>query len=420
MTMNRITDKKRIRAFAFLFTITYMASYMTRINFGAVISEIVEQTGMTKQMLSAAVTGSAITYGVGQIISGRVGDKVSPKKLVFYGLMVSSGVNLLLPFCASHYQMAAVWCVNGLAQAFMWPPMVKLMVGIFEADDYKRASTMVNWGSSFGTIAIYLGAPVVIALSSWKVVFGITAFIGIGMALLWMKFCVDPTFERGNKAEESAEGTNADTETTSGGSKVVSKRTTSLMSVPLMPVIMFAIVLQGALRDGVTTWMPSYISETYNLRSEISILSGVLLPIFSVFCLQIALMLYGKMPGNPIGCAGMMFAVGTCSALALTVVSGNSVVGSVIFSALLAGCMYGVNLMLISMVPSFFRRFGNVATVSGVLNSCTYVGSAISTYGIALVSESAGWKVTAFIWFVIAALGTAVCVAYSRLWNKHM
>lgn len=382
-----------------------MASYMTRINFGAVISEIVEQTGMTKHMLSAAVTGSAITYGVGQIISGRVGDKVSPKKLVFFGLLVSSGMNLLLPVCTSHYQMAAVWSVNGLAQAFMWPPMVKLMVDFFEADDYKRASMMVNWGSSFGTIAIYLGAPLVIALSHWKAVFGITAFVGIGMALLWKTFCVEPTFQRGDKESTRAEGTGTDKKT---------------ICVPLMAVIMLAIVLQGALRDGVTTWMPSYISETYNLSSEISILSGVLLPIFSVVCLQIALMLYGKMPGNPIGCAGIMFAVGTCSALALTVVSGNCVVGSVICSALLAGCMYGVNLMLISMVPSFFRRFGNVATVSGALNSCTYVGSAISTYGIALISESAGWKVTAFIWFIIAALGTVLCAASSRLWNKHM
>ncbi|MBQ8815546.1 MAG: hypothetical protein IJZ85_13735 [Lachnospiraceae bacterium] len=56
----------------------------------------------------------------------------------------------------------------------------------------------------------------------------------------------------------------------------------------------------------------------------------------------------------------------------------------------------------------------------GALNSCTYVGSAISTYGIALISESAGWKVTAFIWFIIAVLGTVLCAASSRLWNKHM
>ena len=34
---------------------------------------------------------------------------------------------------------------------------------------------------------------------------------------------------------------------------------------PLVIAIMVAIALQGMLRDGVTTWMPSYISEVFNM-----------------------------------------------------------------------------------------------------------------------------------------------------------
>ena len=73
--MQKLTDKKQIDATIALFTLTYMVSYMTRINLGAVITAVVEETGMTKTMLSAAVTGSAITYGVGQILSGWIGDR---------------------------------------------------------------------------------------------------------------------------------------------------------------------------------------------------------------------------------------------------------------------------------------------------------------------------------------------------------
>ena len=142
--MEKLTDKRKINATVFLFTMTYLVSYMTRINLGAVITAVVEDTGMTKTMLSAAVTGSAITYGVGQILSGIIGDRVSPKKLVFLGIMVSVSMNLLLIFCRDHIQMTAVWCVNGLAQAFLWPPLVKLMVGLFTTHDYQRASTMVS------------------------------------------------------------------------------------------------------------------------------------------------------------------------------------------------------------------------------------------------------------------------------------
>ena len=126
--MYKLTDKKKINATILLFALTYMVSYMTRINFGAVISAIVEQTGMTKTMLSAAVTGSAITYGLGQILCGYIGDRISPKRLVFIGLLTTVCMNLLIPVCQNNVQMTAVWCVNGLAQACMWPPMVKLMV----------------------------------------------------------------------------------------------------------------------------------------------------------------------------------------------------------------------------------------------------------------------------------------------------
>lgn len=44
-------------------------------------------------------------------------------------------------------------------------------------------------------------------------------------------------------------------------------------------------------------------------------------------------------------------------------------------------CMHGVNLILVCMLPVFFKEGGNVSTVSGTLNACTYVGSAFSTIG---------------------------------------
>ena len=399
--MEKLTDKRKINGVVFLFTMTYMVSYMTRINLGAVITAIVEDTGMTKTMLSAAVTGSAITYGVGQVISGWIGDRVSPKKLVFLGIMVSVLMNTLLIFCRDHIQMTAVWCVNGLAQAFLWPPLVKLMVALFDTYEYQRATTMVSWGSSFGTIIIYLLSPAVIMVSGWRMLFVITASAGAVMALCWLKFCKEPSFERPSRKPVYTPG----------------QKREKGMFTPLLIAIMVAIMLQGALRDGVTTWMPSFISETFSFGSEIAILSGVCLPVFSIFSFRAALWIYERKPGNPVRCAGWIFAVGAAAALLLTFVCKGSPIASIGCMALLTGCMHGVNLLLICMVPPFVQRNGNVSTVSGVLNSCTYVGSALSTYGIALLSESAGWQVTAFVWFGIAALGAVICVICSRVWK---
>ena len=402
--MNKLSDRKQINKYIFLFSLTYMISYMTRINYGAVILEIENATQISKTSLSMAITGSAITYGTGQIISGICGDRLSPKKLISCGLMLTVLMNLLIPFCSGPYQMLAVWCVNGFAQSFMWPPLVRLMSALFTMDTYKKASVKVSWGSSIGTILIYLLSPLLIATVGWKAVFWVSAFCGIVMLFIWNANCCDISCESTDRTEEVQKK----------GQKVG----WSLILSPLMLGVMLAIVMQGMLRDGVTTWMPTYISETYHLSSVISILTSVILPIFSIICYEVAAKLYRKYFQNPLLCAGVIFGAGLVAALVLYISTGQSAAFSAIFAAILTGSMHGVNVMLICMIPPFFQKYGNVSTVSGVLNSCTYVGSALSTFGTAVLAEYFDWRVTILVWAGIALIGTALCFLCARPWEK--
>lgn len=401
--MEKFTSRRDVNKLTLLFSITYMISYITRINYGAIVAKMEIATSIPRSLLSLALTGSFITYGVGQIISGICGDKFSPKKLVTLGLIVTVAMNLLIPICSNPYQMLGVWCVNGFAQAFMWPPLVKLMTSLLSEDDYKKSSAKISWGSSFGTIAVYLFSPLLISLFGWKSVFLFSAVFGTAMIFVWNKYSYEipkPT----KKAEKTS-----------------SSSSTARFISPLMLCVMLCIVLQGMLRDGVTTWTPSYISETYNLDSVISILTNVVMPIFGILCFCAATNLYIKKFTNPLTCAGVFFGVGAVASLGLVVLSGTNAVFSVVFSAVLTGCMHGVNLILICMIPLFFKKHGNVSTVSGTLNFCTYIGSAISTYGVATLSENAGWRTTLVIWFAIAALGTLLCFVCAAPWRKtHM
>ena len=76
----------------------YFVSYITRINYGTVLLEIVNSEGITKMSASMAVTGSFVTYGIGQLISGWLGDRIKPRYLMFIGLMVSAGMNVCVVF----------------------------------------------------------------------------------------------------------------------------------------------------------------------------------------------------------------------------------------------------------------------------------------------------------------------------------
>ena len=44
----KLSSKKQINGMIFLFALTYMVSYITRINYGALIAEMVTATGFSK------------------------------------------------------------------------------------------------------------------------------------------------------------------------------------------------------------------------------------------------------------------------------------------------------------------------------------------------------------------------------------
>ncbi len=387
-----------VRRLVFLCVITYFISYVTRTNFGAIVAEMVADTGYSKSLLSIALTGSFITYGTGQIISGIFGDRVQPRYLVAIGLVVTSLMNVIIPFCSSPFWMAAVWCVNGFAQAFMWPPIIKLLATSLEKEDYDRNCTKVSWGANVGTITIYLFSPLLILLASWKSVFFAAALCGVLGLLLWWKMCpIIPLSPR-----ERSTSTN---------------RTSDLFS-PLLILIMVAIVLQGTLRDGITTWMPSFVAETFRLDEEVAILTGVILPIFSILSLWLAGLLYRKAFHNPLTCTGAIFGTGTLAALLLMLFYGKFAALSVVCTALLAGCMHGANLILVCFLPPLLAKNGNVSTVSGVLNACTYVGSAISTFAFPLVAENMGWETTLYVWLFVSLAGTILCLLGIPSWKR--
>ena len=97
--MEQTNKYQREKGLIALLTACYMISYMTRINYNCILVEIEAATSMARDLLSMAVTGSFFSYATGQVVSGILGDRVSPKKLVLMGLIVTISMNLLIPLC---------------------------------------------------------------------------------------------------------------------------------------------------------------------------------------------------------------------------------------------------------------------------------------------------------------------------------
>ena len=387
---------------AWALTLIYFSSYVTRINLAAVISEVVTATSFARTELAVALTCLSATYGIGQIVNGRLGDYVKPQNLILTGLIIATVINVVFPLlAASPMLMAVLWGVNGFAQAMMWPPIVKILVANMDDDMYSYAVVRVSWGSSIGTIVVYLLAPVIIGLAGWKGVFFFSALIGAAVTALWFFMRRGITVPQMNAASDTPD-----------------KARIPRQALLPMAFIALGIIFQGMLRDGVTSWMPSYLSEIFSLGNQTSIFCTVSLAIFGMFSYTVATKLYKRWFSNEVTCGGVIFAFSIFTALLLFIFFDGGAVLSILLMATLTACMHGINLMLITHVPKRFKKYGNISTISGAVNACTYICSAIFTYVVALLSEQIGWRYTVGVWAIIALLGTICCFIAAGPWKK--
>lgn len=398
---------KKSKSLIAVCTASYFVSYLTRINFAAVIAAVFADGTLQKSMAGAVTTVGFITYGVGQLISGKLGDRINPKSLMFVGFIVTSLMNFIIPFCHSGYLMCTVWGVNGFAQSLMWPPMVKIMKVALNSEEYNKGCVAVSWGSTAATIIIYLISPAIISALSWHFVFYTVASVAAVMSAVW--FIKITKIEKSSGIAFKTLPTNA--AESRGGSYS--------MNIAFLSLVMLAIFLQGCLRDGVTTWVPTYISEVFSLGSEVSILSGVAVPVLSLIGIQLTSIFFNKMKKDPFKCTVILFLISAFGTAMLSLLPDASAIVTVLFSALTVACMHGINLILVCFLPAIYADEEHVSSLSGTLNFMTYVGSAASTYGFAVLSDSFGWGGTVISWLIISVLGAAACLA-SKLKNKKL
>ena len=88
--INRLTSGRKIRFLCFLCCLVYFVSYLTRLNYAACLAEIQRSLGISKSLAGLPVTGCFITYGIGQLLCGFLGDRFHPRNMIFTGLASTS------------------------------------------------------------------------------------------------------------------------------------------------------------------------------------------------------------------------------------------------------------------------------------------------------------------------------------------
>lgn len=389
----------------------YCASYLGRINYTAALTAIVADGVFSKSHAGFIGTVYFFCYGAGQIFSGILGDRVSPYKMVGTGLVGTVCANILMPLCSGSYiVMSVVWGLNGIVQSMLWTPILYIISNILPEEQRRRACLYIAASFPVGSLLSYVISAGAIKFASWHFAFFIPAGIIACIFVFWC-LAAGKTSKILGRGEKKSLPVQENT-----GAKVSLGK---LFIVSGAAVICIGILVQGMLKDGVTSWVPTLIKEKYNVSASFSVLLSAVLPIINLSGAWFATKLYeGPFKLNEAATSAFGFAMTLIPLTGIVFVGKYPIAICVILLALFTTIIAAMNHLLMTLIPVHFAKFGRASTVGGIFNCCTYIGSAISTYGFGAVSEKFGWTATVVFWIILGVIGVAACALPMRRYAR--
>ena len=264
-----------------------------------------------------------------------------------------------------------------------------------------------------GTLASYLLSAAMIAAAGWRFVFYAAAVCMCGAALVfWRGFAKVEAYSMGHGDAEAYGGVVEYEKRTEQGktADTGSMPFGRLLTASGLLFLLIPVVVHGVLKDGVTSWVPTYISETFMASPTLSILVTTMLPVINLTGAYAAQFMYRRFfQKHEVKTASFFFLIATGALVLLWRFSAVNMFLTAGLLSVITASMMAVNTLFVNLLPLHFEKEGRVSTVSGFLNAMAYLGCAISTYGIGVLVQHVGWQVTIFGWLAMTAAALAVC-----------
>ena len=112
----------------FIIGLLYASFYMCRYNFRWATPGMVQEFGFSTFQITGMLSAWSLAYGTGQLVNGLLTDRIGGKTAMLIGAAGTIVINLIFGFAT----FAAIWLMNGYAQSFGAPGMIKMNAAWFQ------------------------------------------------------------------------------------------------------------------------------------------------------------------------------------------------------------------------------------------------------------------------------------------------
>ena len=395
----------------------YSFSYIGRLNFSASMADMTSSGVLLKSQAGAVTTGFFICYGCGQFLSGMLGDRINPRYLVFAGLVCSSLINFGIAMGPPLWFMIVLWSLNGFAQSLLWAPICKIVSDRVSSNRRQKACTALATTMAGGTLMAYILSAVLINAFGWKAAFISGSSATLLAAVVW----ITVTTKIEHEADKNGIVEEIEVKHEEEGEEVPHEEIPTglwqLLCVSGLTILALVGGVQGVLKDCMSTWVPTFIEDMFNMGSVISILTGAFLPIFGFFGPIFTNKLMMK-TRDELSSLFILFLISSGCLAMLALFGRFSIAISIVALALTYACSLGQTMILIGTLPMYFSKLGKVSTITGTMNALCYVTTAAVSWIVGVLVDRTGWTIVMAGWFVLSALAAVGTLFAKRRWNK--
>lgn len=395
----------------------YACIYLGRNNLSIALPQI--QSYLQADKSQVGIIGSMFlwVYGIGQLINGYVGDKVSSRLYIFIGLLFTGIANILFGFTSSILLMCILWAANGFFQSMLWGPMAKTIT--YWVSPAKKSSAAIGISTSMvgGTLLAYLLAAQVISNLSWKYVFWIPGLFILIYSLIWYTGIRNRPVDAGFSSLPDATGGNPASKIEIPEDNEISQKNYTLWDIlkkTKLQYIVVACLAQGIVKDGINLWAPIFFMETHKLDIKSIASLIVIIPLMNFGGIMLAGWLNKIFKYREKIATIALFLIGITMIVCLKTIGSKNTLMGITFLGLSSAMMYGANTLLLGVIPMSYAKYNKVSTVAGALDFCSYIAAGFATAITGSIIDISGWGGVLLFWAAVTALGTAA-LAISQL-----
>ncbi len=380
---------------------SYLAVYIARNILGTVSPKMIEDGAFTTEQVGLLSSIYFVTYAVGQLINGFIGDKIKAKYMISLGLLLAGVCYItFVTFSGSPFFSYISYGATGFFLSMIYGPMTKVVAENTNPIHATRCSLGYTFASLLGTPA----AGVLAALFVWRLTFYIGSSVLILMGIVC--FLAFLLYEKKKIVEY---GKFPPPQKSSGSVQVLVKR----------DIIRFAIIaiLTGIIRTSVVFWLPTYISQYLGYSAESSALVFTVATTVISTTTFITVFVYERLGRNMELTIRLAFI--SSALFFLGVYIFNNPVLNIVFMVGAIMCSNAADSMMWCRYCPSLLDTGMVSTATGFLDFLSYMAAAASSTLFANAVTAIGWSNLILVWLSLMIVGIIVMLPLKKLVARY-